>query len=170
MASSYQTWTEWKISSRGFHIIHLLRAFWKRLFWKRSASKFYQLLKCICKNIHRNKPCYIFRNFQGKSIWRNSFLVELHVALLKKGFLIDVSCRNISQFFLITFSKSTPALLYWNVLQSFSNFDTSSRWIVSEAAIQSCSLKLVVLGPRKMILAKSVINSWKWVDIQYSCN
>ena len=38
----------------------------------------------------------IFRNFQGRSIWRNSFLVELHVALLKKGFLIDVSCRNIS--------------------------------------------------------------------------
>ena len=124
----------------------------------------------FCKTIHRNKSCYIFRNFQGKSIWRNSFLVELHVALLKKGFLIDVSCRNISQFFLITFSKSTPALVYWNVLQSFLNFDTSSRWIVSEAAIQRCSLKLVALGPRKMILAKSVINSWKWVNIQYSCN
>ena len=39
---------------------------------------------------------HIFWNFQGKSIWRNSFLVELHVALLNKGFLIDVSCRNIS--------------------------------------------------------------------------
>ena len=141
MASSYQTLTEWKISTKGFQIKHLLRAFWKRLFWKRSASKFYQLLKCICKNIHRNKSCYIFRNFQGKSIWRNSFLVELHVALLKKGFLIDVSCRNISQFFLITFSKSTPALLYWNVLQSFSYFDNSSRWIVLEAVIQRCSLK-----------------------------
>ena len=36
MALSYQTWTELKISFKGFDI--LLRAFWKKLFWKRSAS------------------------------------------------------------------------------------------------------------------------------------
>ena len=116
---------EWKISSRGFGI-NLLRAFWKRLFWKRSASKFYQIVKSICRNIHRNKKqalsiflkvfvgfffLGIFRNFQGKSMWRNSFLDELHIVLLKKDFLVDILCRNIPRFFLITFSKSTPALL-----------------------------------------------------------
>ena len=35
-------------------IIHLLRAFWKIFFWKNSARN---LLKRICKNIHRSKPC-----------------------------------------------------------------------------------------------------------------
>ena len=55
------------------------------------------------------------------------FLLEPHVDLLKKGFFIDILCRNVLLFLLITFSKSTRALLYQNVLQSFSNFDNSSR-------------------------------------------
>ena len=157
MTSSYQTWTEWKISSNGFHIIHLLRAFWKRLFRKRSASKFYELLKRSSKQalliIFLEVFVFFsghFLTFQGKIIWRNSFLDELLVDLLKKGLLIDVLCQNISLFFLKAFSKSTPALLYWNVLQSFSNFDNSSRWIVLEKAIQRCSLLLAVPGPREV--------------------
>ena len=88
-----------KNTSKGFRIIHLLRAFWKWLFWKWSASKFYQLLKRICKNIHRKAP---------------------------------------------------PYCCYWNVLQSFSYFDNSNKWIVAEVVIQRYSLELVILGPRKI--------------------
>ena len=85
-----------------------------------------------------------FSKFSRKKYMEKFFLVELHVALLKKGSLIDASCRNISQFFLIGFSKSTQALLL------LKHFDNSSKWIVSEVAIQRCSLKLVVPGPRKI--------------------
>ena len=73
----------------------------------------------------------IFEIFMEKSIWINYFLVELHVALLKKGFLIDVLCQNILWFFLITFSKLPLHCCSWNVLQSFLYFDNSIKCIAN---------------------------------------
>ena len=57
-----------------------------------------------------------------------------------------------------------PLHCCWNVLQSFSHFDNSSKWIVSEAAIQRCSLKLVGLGPRKRTYSFSKIRDSKIVE------
>ena len=160
MASSYQTWTEWKISSRGFDI-NLLRAFWKRLFWKRSASKFYQLLKRICKMFIQTSPvnnfpesfCFFSGHFSKFS--RKKYMEKFFFSWTACSFTTErlPHRRFVLEHFVIfsnNFSKSTPTLLYWNVLQSFSYFDNFSRWIVLEAANQRCFLKLAVPGPRKI--------------------
>ena len=128
MASSYHTWTKWKTSSKGFDIIHLVRAFWKRLFWKRSASKFCRFLKRICKNIHRTSPV---NNFSESFyvFFSGNFLKFSRKKYMEKFFFSWTACsiikqrlphrRSVQEDFVIfsnNFSKSTPALL---LLKSF---------------------------------------------------
>ena len=116
-------WTEWKMCFEGFDITLVLSTFlsvkiskqaWLIIFLK--AYVFFWT---------------IFEIFLEKRIWINYFLVELHVVLLKKGFLIDVLCQNILWFFLITFSKLPLHCCSWNILQSFLHFDNSIKCIAN---------------------------------------
>ena len=59
MASSYQAWTEWKISSKGFNIIILLRAFWN--IWN-ALQNLYTLYTKFWR--HWRRSDILIRNFE----------------------------------------------------------------------------------------------------------
>ena len=67
MVSSYQAWTEWKISSKGFNILDLLRAFWN--IW--NTLQIYTLL---CTKFWRRSGVLI-RNFEHISYLALVFLL-----------------------------------------------------------------------------------------------
>ena len=76
MVSSYQAWTEWKISSKGFNIINLLRAFYEIHEIYEIHCKIYTLLYTKFWR-HWRRSGVLIRNFE-----HTSYLVLVFLLLI----------------------------------------------------------------------------------------